>query len=78
VYFNQNSDTSFFLNIPGTLLGEEVYGLSIRYFGNPYSPQAHFTIPWILRVPQVVAPASIFFWGLLGAIIQWIYSKFLG
>jgi hypothetical protein len=77
VWFDQNGDSLFLLNIPGTLLGERIYSFSIRYLGDPHSSQAHFTIPWILRTPQVFLPSSIFFWGLLGAIIQWIYNKVL-
>ena len=68
------SDNVFFPNIPGMLLGEIVYNLSIKYLGNPYSSQAHYTIPWVLRIPQVYIPVSIFFWGILGLAIQKAYS----
>jgi hypothetical protein len=77
VWFDQNSDSLFLLNIPGILLGEGIYNYSIRYLGDPHSSQAHFTISWIFRTPQVFLPSSIFFWGLLGAIIQLIYNRFL-
>ena len=76
IWFDQNSDTPFLLNIPGTLLGDAIYSLSIRFLGDPHSAQAHFTIPWILRIPQVYVPASIFFWGLLGALVMAAYAKF--
>ncbi len=68
VWFRQNTDSVFLLNIPGTLLGDAVYGLSIRFLGDPHSSQAHFTTPWLFRIPQVYVPASILFWGLLGTL----------
>jgi uncharacterized membrane protein YeaQ/YmgE (transglycosylase-associated protein family) len=68
VWFRQHTDMVFLLNIPGTLIGDAVYGLSIRLFGDPHSPQAHYTIPWLFRIPQVYVPASVLFWGLLGTI----------
>jgi len=68
VWFRQHTDTLFLLNVPGTLLGDAVYGLSIRFFGDPHSSQAHYTIPWLFRIPQVYVPTSVFFWGLLGTI----------
>ena len=64
------SDNIFLPNIPGVLLGDEVYVHSIDFLGDPSSAQAHYTIPWILRIPQVYVPVSILFWGLLGLIIQ--------
>jgi len=71
----QISDTPFFLNIPGVLIGDIVYGLSIDFLGNPSSSQAHFTIPWVLRIPQVYIPVSIIFWGIIGLISQLIYNS---
>lgn len=68
------SDSIFLLNIPGVMLGDEAYHLAIRYLGDPSSPQAHFTIPWILRINQVYAPVSIIFWGLIGLVVQLIYN----
>jgi hypothetical protein len=68
VWFDNNTDTIFFLNIPGTLIGDGIYSGSIKLFGDPSSPQAHFTIHWLLRVPQVYVLASGLFWGLLGAL----------
>ena len=86
VWFRQHTDTLFLLNVPGTLLGDAVYGLSIRFFGDPHSSQAHYTIPWLFRIPQVYVPTSVFFWGLLGTIfavflkpriIAWIMGIFV-
>lgn len=68
VWFDNNTDTVFLLNIPGTLIGEGIYSSSIKLFGDPSSNQAHYTIPWLLRVPQVFVLASGLFWGLLGVI----------
>jgi len=75
VWWARVSDMIFPLNIPGVILGDETYSLAIRYLGDPASPQAHFTIPWILRIHQVYVPVSIMFWGLLGLVIQLIYQK---
>ncbi|MFC1873685.1 hypothetical protein ACFLYX_00095 [Chloroflexota bacterium] len=86
VWFHQHTDTFFLFNIPGTLLGDTVYGLSIRLLGNPHSSQAHYTIPWLLRIPQVYVPTSVFFWGLLGTlfmvflkprVVAWIMGIYL-
>lgn len=68
VWFRHNTDAMFLLNIPGTWLGDVIYSLSVRLFGDPHSSQAHYTIPWLLRIPQVYVPASILFWGILGTL----------
>ncbi len=68
IWFRQNTDTVFLLNVPGTWLGDAIYSLSIRFIGDSYSSQAHSTIPWLLRVPQVYVPASILFWGIVGTL----------
>ena len=69
------SDMVFFPNIPGVLLGDAAYGSAILYLGDPSSPQAHYTIPWILRINQVYVPISIAFWGLVGLAAQLIYNR---
>ena len=69
------SDNLFLPNIPAVLLGDQIYTVSIDSFGNPYSGQAHYTIPWMLRIPQVYASVSIVFWGLLGLIVQLLNKR---
>lgn len=69
------SDNIFLLNVPGVLLGDVVYNLSIEYLGNPYSAQAHYTIPWFLRIPQVYVPVSLVFWGLIGSVVHVVYVR---
>ncbi len=69
VWFRQNTDTVFLLNISGTLLGDAVYSGAIKLLGDPYSPQAHYTVPWLFRIPQVYVPASLFFWGVTGTLL---------
>jgi hypothetical protein len=69
VWFRQNTDAVFFLNIPGMWLGDVIYTLSVKLFGDPHSSQAHYTIPWLLRIPQVYVPISILFWGILGMLL---------
>jgi len=70
------ADSVFIFNILGIMFGDKVYSLAIHYLGNPNSAQAHYTIPWIMRVRQIYIPTSIIFWGLAGYLIQLIYSKF--
>jgi len=74
-WWQRISDAIFIFNIPGVLIGDEVYRLAINYLGNPNSPQAHYTIPWLLRITQVYIPVSIIFWGTVGLIIQFIVRK---
>ena len=65
------SDIGVAINIFTNFLGYEVYHLSILYLAEPN----HYTIPWILRIPQVQFPVSIVFWSLLGALVQFIYNR---
>jgi hypothetical protein len=46
-------DVSILINVFTVVLGDEVYHVSFLYLGDTRSPQAHYTIPWILRLPQV-------------------------
>jgi len=69
------ADSSFYFNAFGALLGDQVYNLSIRCFGDIISPQAHYTIPWILRVPQVYVITSIVVYGLVGLVLQLVYNR---
>ncbi len=68
-------DTVVMVNFPAVLFGDVLYGGSIRYLGDPHSSQAHYTIPWFLRVPQVYFTASIILWGLVGLVIQLIHNR---
>jgi hypothetical protein len=68
--WSQLSDNIFLPNFPAVLYGDAVYEYSIILFGNPNFSQAHYTIPWLLRVPQVYVPVSMLFWGLCGLVIQ--------
>jgi hypothetical protein len=69
------ADVAVLLNLPGVLLGDMVYSGSIRLFGDPSSPQAHYTIPWLLRVPQVYVLVSALVYGLVGAIVQVVLNR---
>jgi len=69
------ADVAVLLNPPGVLLGDLVYTGSISLFGDPSSPQAHFTVPWLLRVPQVYVFVSVLTYGLIGAIVQVILNR---
>ena len=67
-------DTSTLINLPASLFGDALYQWSIRYLGDLSSPQAHYTIPWLLRIPQVYVLASIIVWGLFGLVIQLVLN----
>jgi hypothetical protein len=68
-------DRITYYNLFTVLLGNEVYQLSITVLGDPHSDQAHYTIPWFLRIPQVYLIVSAIFWGLLGLILQAAVNK---
>lgn len=65
---------AYMLNPLGAFLGEEIYICSIDHFGDPHSAFAHYTIPWILRTPQVCLFTSAIVWGLIGFLAQLIYN----
>jgi hypothetical protein len=69
------SDNLFLINIPGIFFGDKIYTYSIHIFGDPLSPQAHFSIPWALRVPQVYVPVSTIFWIFIGLLVRIIYNR---
>ena len=75
VWWWHYSDNLFFPNIPGMLISDKAYYLSINLLGDPSSSQAHYSIPWVLRVPQIYVPVSIVLWGLVGLIIQMLWKK---
>jgi hypothetical protein len=70
-------DSSILFNFPAVFLGDFIYRWSIQLLGDPSSFQAHYTIPWIFRGPQVYVLASIIIWGPVGLVIQLIYNRFL-
>lgn len=70
-------DISVMVNFPASLIGDWIYQVSIQYLGDPHSDQAHYTIPWILRIPQVYVLASVLFWGLVGLLIQIIRNGWM-
>ena len=63
-------DSAVLFNWPGVLLGDRIYSLSIQILGDSHSSQAHSTIPWLLRIPQVTVLASLLAWGMLGLVAQ--------
>jgi hypothetical protein len=68
-------DSITILNLPAALLGPAVYNWTIQYFGDPSSSQAHYSIPWLFRLPQVFILVSVIFWGLLGSLFQIVYNR---
>jgi len=75
VWWWHYSDNLFFPNIPGMLIGDKAYSLSINLLSEPSSLQDHYSIPWVLRVPQIYIPVSIVFWGFVGLSIQMLWRK---
>jgi len=67
-------DPGVYLNILGTAAGDWFYHAAITLIGNPNSGQAHTTIPWILRIPQVYGWVSPLLYGAIGLPIQYFYS----
>lgn len=67
-------DTSVYPNVFAAWAGDWIFAHAIEWIGDPHSDQAHFTIPWLLRVPQVYAVASFTGCGALGIITQWLFK----
>ena len=68
-------DTSVYPNVLAAWAGDWIYVQAIELIGDPHSDQAHYTIPWLLRVPQVYALASCALCAALGMAIQWLYNR---
>lgn len=71
-----NKEALFSFNMPGMYVGEQIYNYAIQHIGDPHSSFAHYTIPWILRIPQGYMLPSAVIWSFLGAIGQVIYNLF--
>jgi hypothetical protein len=67
-------ESSIYCNVYAALLGDKVYIAAIEYLGNSHSANAHETIPWILRIPQVYVLASVMLSGGAGLFVQWLYT----
>jgi hypothetical protein len=70
------NDSSVLPNIFGVWLGDWIYRQAIAWMGNPYSAQAHETIPWIMRVPQVYVSASTGLCAAAGLALQWVFDRY--
>jgi hypothetical protein len=68
-------DTSVYPNLLAAWVGEWVYVHAIELIGDPRSAQAGYTIPWVLRVPQVYAFTSLALSACLGLAAQWLYNR---
>jgi hypothetical protein len=68
-------DLAVYLNLPGTAAGDWVYRFAIARFGDPHSDQAHYSIPWLLRIPQVYAGVTPVVFLLTGAPVQVLYHR---
>ncbi len=65
-------DSCVLPNIFGVWLGDWIYIHAIEWMGDPHSPQAHDTISWVFRVPQVYLMASTGLCAALGLMMQWV------
>lgn len=68
-------DTSVYPNVLSAWAGDWIYVHAIEFIGDPHSDQAHYTIPWLLRVPQVYALASCALCTAMGMAMQWLYNR---
>ena len=68
-------DLGVYLNIPGTAAGDWLYRSSIRWIGDLSSDQAHYTIPWVLRIPQIYAWISPLIYTGIGLPVQYAYNR---
>jgi hypothetical protein len=69
------ADSSVFPNAFGVWVGEWIYVHAIEQIGDPHSSQAHSTIPWFLRVPQVYVITSTGLFALMGLVLQRIVDR---
>ncbi len=67
-------DPSAIFNLMGSLIGYALYSGSISLIGDPHSAQAHYTIPWPLRIPQVCTFSAVLVWGAIGAPVQLLWN----
>ncbi|MFA4837245.1 MAG: hypothetical protein WC749_14410, partial [Dehalococcoidia bacterium] len=72
---SKSSEGLQMVNIIGENLGERIYEFSIDHFGNPHSSNAHYTIPWLLRLPQVRLFTSVVPLSFLGLLAQLVYNR---
>ena len=68
-------DTSVYPNVLAAWVGDWIYVNAIQFIGDRHSDQAHYTIPWLLRVPQIYALSSVSLCGALGLVAQWLYNQ---
>ena len=68
-------DSARLVNFYAILLGDAVYNAAISWIGEPAPNQAHSTIPWLLRVPQVYLVASLTLSVLIGGLVQWPVNR---
>jgi hypothetical protein len=68
-------DSAVYANLYAVLLGDQVYTWAISWLGDPNSAQAHSTIPWLLRVPQVYVLVALVASAAAGLCVQRVYSR---
>jgi len=72
----QGWDMGVQINLPAAIVGNIIYELTITTLGDPSSPQAHYTVPWIFRIPQVYMLASLLIWAPTGFTLQFLANSF--
>lgn len=60
------AESIIYLNAPAALLGDELRDWAVNALGQPGSPQAHETVPSMLRPPLVYLTASLALWTIAG------------
>jgi hypothetical protein len=66
-------EAAFAWNPLGVLLGDWVYHYTITNYGDPHSAMAHYTIPWIARIPQIYLLCTLVIYGSVGIMAETIY-----
>ena len=69
------NDSCVLPNIFGVWLGDWIYIHAIEWMGDPHSSQAHDTVAWVFRVPQIYWMASTGLCAVLGLITQWTKER---
>jgi hypothetical protein len=68
-------EPAVYVNVAGTAAGDWLYRISIERFGDPFSAQAHYTIPWVLRIPTVYVISTTVLYAAAGVFFQLLFDR---
>jgi len=72
-----HSDGQAIFNALGVGLGDAIHPYLMEHFSDPnsaYSASSSYSIPWIMRTPQIVLFTSAISFSLIGLVVQLIYN----